>query len=146
MNVLVEIANKMWFQKKIWSWSHVTTDGQWVGKSWCRAHCGTCDQILNLSEFCCLFPLWHPHWREVGSASCQSLSAVIVHRQVFFVQVRSYFTTDGQSVSQYVLVSSTLVGLATIYYLLSECCCLKLPSCFWGGPSLTRGRVCNLQC
>jgi hypothetical protein len=34
---------------------------------------------------------------------------------------RSYFTTDSQSVSQYVLVSSTLVGLATRYYLLSEC-------------------------
>jgi hypothetical protein len=29
------------------------------------------------------------------------------------------------TVSQYVLVSSTLVGLATRYYFLSECCCLK---------------------
>jgi hypothetical protein len=38
---------------------------------------------------------------------------------------RSYFTTDGRSVSQYVLVSSTLVGLATRYYFLSESCCLK---------------------
>jgi hypothetical protein len=38
---------------------------------------------------------------------------------------RSYFTTDGQSVSQYVLVSSTLVGLVTRYYFLLECCCLK---------------------
>jgi hypothetical protein len=42
---------------------------------------------------------------------------------------RSYFTTDGrsvsQSVSQYVLVLSTLVGLATRCYFLSECCCLK---------------------
>jgi hypothetical protein len=39
---------------------------------------------------------------------------------------RSYFTTDSQSVSQYVLVSSTLVGLVTRYYivgmLLSEIC------------------------
>jgi hypothetical protein len=38
---------------------------------------------------------------------------------------RSYFTTDGQSasqsVSQYVLVTSTLAGLATRYYFLSEC-------------------------
>jgi hypothetical protein len=33
--------------------------------------------------------------------------------------------TVSQSVSQYVLVSSTLVGLATRYYFLSECCCLK---------------------
>jgi hypothetical protein len=38
---------------------------------------------------------------------------------------RSYFTTDSQSVSQYILLSSTLVGLATRYYFLSECCCLK---------------------
>jgi hypothetical protein len=34
---------------------------------------------------------------------------------------RSYFTTDGQ----YVLISRTLVGLATRYYFLSVCCCLK---------------------
>jgi hypothetical protein len=33
--------------------------------------------------------------------------------------------TVSQSVSQYVLVFSTLVGLATRYYFLSECCCLK---------------------
>jgi hypothetical protein len=33
-----------------------------------------------------------------------------------------YFTTDGHSVSQSVLVSSTLVGLATRYYFLSEYC------------------------
>jgi hypothetical protein len=54
---------------------------------------------------------------------------------------RSYFTTDSQSVSQYVLASSTLVGLTTRYYFLSEYYCL-----IWGAPSLTRGRVCNLQC
>jgi hypothetical protein len=35
---------------------------------------------------------------------------------------RSYFLADSQSVSQYVLVSSTLVGLTTRYYFLSECC------------------------
>jgi hypothetical protein len=38
------------------------------------------------------------------------------------VEGRSYFTADSQSVSQYVLVSSTLVGLATRHYFLSECC------------------------
>jgi hypothetical protein len=38
---------------------------------------------------------------------------------------RSYFTTDGQSVSQYVLVLSTLVALATrYYYFLSDSRCL----------------------
>jgi hypothetical protein len=47
-----------------------------------------------------------------------------------------YYTTDGQSVSQYVLVSSTLVGLATRYYFLSECCCLKFAVLFlWGALS-----------
>jgi hypothetical protein len=58
---------------------------------------------------------------------------------------RSYFTTDGRSVSQYVLVSSTLVGLATRYYFLSECFSLKFAVLFMWAPSLTRGRACNLQ-
>jgi hypothetical protein len=55
---------------------------------------------------------------------------------------RSKLLYDWQSV----LVSSTLVGLVTRYYFLSECCCLKFGSCFYGAPSLTRGRVCSLQC
>jgi hypothetical protein len=39
-------------------------------------------------------------------------------------------------VSLYVLVSSTLVGLATRYYFLSECCCLKFVVFFlWGALS-----------
>jgi hypothetical protein len=86
--------------------------------------CGTCDQILlpvwNLQPcFCgapsltrgrfCLFPV-------SVSSNCPSSS---------FEVWWGYFTTDGQSVSQYVLVSSTLVGLSTRYYFLSECCCQK---------------------
>jgi hypothetical protein len=46
---------------------------------------------------------------------------------------RSFFTTDSQSVSQYVLVSSTLVGLSTRYYFLSEfnsCLLLSPPSLY----------------
>jgi hypothetical protein len=39
-----------------------------------------------------------------------------------FVEVE---VTLRLTVSQYVLVSSTLVGLATRYYFLSEYCCLK---------------------
>jgi hypothetical protein len=50
------------------------------------------------------------------------------------------------TVSQYVLVTSTLVALATRYYFLSECCCLKFAVLHLWAPSLTRGRVCNLQC
>jgi hypothetical protein len=42
-----------------------------------------------------------------------------------YANIRSYFTTDSQSVSQYVLVSSTLVGLPTRYNFLPEYCCLK---------------------
>jgi hypothetical protein len=57
-------------------------------------------------------------------------SAVTSMQHTF--EVRSYFTTD----SQYVLVSSTLVGLATRYYSLSECCCLKFAVLFlWGALS-----------
>jgi hypothetical protein len=44
------------------------------------------------------------------------------------------------TVRQYVLVSNTLVGLATRYYFLSECCCLKFPVLFlWG--ALSDGRT-----
>jgi hypothetical protein len=55
-------------------------------------------------------------------------------------QSQSHFTADSQSVSQsvsqYVLVSSTLVGLATRYYFLSECCCLKFAVLYlWGALS-----------
>jgi hypothetical protein len=40
------------------------------------------------------------------------------------------------TVSQYVLVSSILVGLATRYYFLSECCCLKFAVLYlWGALS-----------
>jgi hypothetical protein len=63
-------------------WGHVTTDGQSVSMSWRRAHLRTCDRILILSEFCCVVFVGRPLWREVGSVSCQSLSAIIVHRQV----------------------------------------------------------------
>jgi hypothetical protein len=49
---------------------------------------------------------------------------------------RNVEVTLPQSVSQYVLVSNTLVGLATRYYFLSECCCLKFAVLFlWGALS-----------
>jgi hypothetical protein len=37
-----------------------------VSTSWCRAHCGTCDQTLILSEFCCFVSVRRLLWREVG--------------------------------------------------------------------------------
>jgi hypothetical protein len=41
------------------------------------------------------------------------------------IKSKSKLLYDCLSVSQYVLVSSTLVGLAARYYFLSESCCLK---------------------
>jgi hypothetical protein len=57
---------------------------------------------------------------------------------------------DSRSVSQSVSQSVCLgiehpSGLATRYYFLSECCCLKFAVLFLWAPSPTRGRVCNLQ-
>jgi hypothetical protein len=63
--------------------SEVTLRLMAVRMSWRWTHCRTCDQILILSEFCCLVSLGRPLWREVGSVSCQSLSSVIVQRQFF---------------------------------------------------------------
>jgi hypothetical protein len=75
--------------------SYFTTDGQSVSMSRYRAHSGTCDQIL-LSV------------RRLFSESCCLVSVEVTLRL---------------TVSQYVLISSTLVGLATRYYfLLSENC------------------------
>jgi hypothetical protein len=53
---------------------------------------------------------------------------------------KSKLLYDWRSVSQYVLVSSTLVGLATRYYFLSECCCLKFAVLYLLG-ALSEGRT-----
>jgi hypothetical protein len=53
-----------------------------------------------------------------------------------FRNIRSELLYDWGSVSQYVLVSSTLVGLATRYYFLSECRCPKFAVLYlWGALS-----------
>jgi hypothetical protein len=57
--------------------------------------------------------------RETGHMMHVSLFLAAVFNAIKIFEVQSYFTTDS------VLVSSTLVGLATRYYFLSECCCLK---------------------
>jgi hypothetical protein len=74
-----------WFPIGSEVWGHVTTNGQSVNMSWRRAHFGTCDQILILSEFRCVVFVGRPLWREVTSVSCQSLSAIIVHCQFCFL-------------------------------------------------------------
>jgi hypothetical protein len=62
----------------------------------CRAHCGTCDQVLIVSEFCCIVSVWRPLWREVRSVSCQSLSEVIF-RQFFFCPFFPFYTSHLRS-------------------------------------------------
>jgi hypothetical protein len=83
VQVMLTEVSTMYISLEVWG--HVTTDGQSVSMSWRRAHLGTCDQILILSEFCCVVFVGCPFWREVGSVSRQSLSAIIVHRQVLFL-------------------------------------------------------------
>jgi hypothetical protein len=52
-------------------------------------------------------------------------------------QSQSHIAIDGQSVSQYVLVSSPFDQR----FFFSS----KLLSCLFGAPSLTRGRVCHVS-
>jgi hypothetical protein len=53
------------------SQSHVTTDGQSVGLSWCRAPSGAHDQIFLLLESYSSVLMGRPLWRESGSVICQ---------------------------------------------------------------------------
>jgi hypothetical protein len=51
----------------------------------------------------------------------------------FKIPIYSKLLYDWRSVMQYVLISSTVVGLATRYYFLPECWCLKFIVLFlWG--------------
>jgi hypothetical protein len=139
-------------------WGYFTTDS----KSVCLGiehPCGTCDQILLpvwmlLSESCDLVSVGRPLWREVGSAICnvntQWSESRITRNHTLLChlrlsqpegQVRWGEVTLRLTVSQYVLVSSTLVGLATRYYFLTEGCCLKVAILFlWG--ALSDERTC----
>jgi hypothetical protein len=60
-------------------------------------------------------------------------SRASIFNSFYFQGRRSKLLHDWRSVSQNVLVSSTLEGLATRYYFLSECCCPKFAVLFlWG--------------
>jgi hypothetical protein len=48
--------------------------GRSVSMSWCRAHSGTCDQILLPVGRCCLVSVGRPLWREDGSAVCSAIT------------------------------------------------------------------------
>jgi hypothetical protein len=59
--------------------SYFKTDGHSVNMSWCRAHSGTCDQMLHpigrlLSESCGLVSVRHPLWRVDGSVVCSAMT------------------------------------------------------------------------
>jgi hypothetical protein len=53
---------------------------------------------------------------------------------------------DLQSVGESILLSGTHLGPATNFSILSLVIFRQLRVCWCGAPSLTRGRVCNLQC
>jgi hypothetical protein len=102
---------------------------------WNKVICRLIRLPWNLSLWidCINFWILEPIFMELGTHITEPESEVEVTLRL----------TVSQSVSQYVLVSSTLVGLATRYYFLLVCCCLKFAVL---APSLTRGRVCNLRC
>jgi hypothetical protein len=97
--------------------------------------------------------------------SCRQRDGRIIRRLLFHyafsgpfvhstsLEVPSHFTTDGQSASQsvsqsasqYVLVSSALVGLRPDITSCRNVAVWNLRYCFCGAPSLTRVRVSNLQ-
>jgi hypothetical protein len=59
--------------------SYFTTDGRSVSMSWCRAHSGTCGQILLLvgrllPQSCGLVSVGRPFWREDGTAVCSAIT------------------------------------------------------------------------
>jgi hypothetical protein len=75
------------------------------------------------------------HWYERQFWICISPKSaqrqkVWLFPQMFVYVCSKFEVTLRLTVSQYVLVSSTLVRLATRYYFLSECCCLKLAVLF----------------
>jgi hypothetical protein len=96
---------------------------------------GAHDQISLFPLFCrtiaLLFVLGLPLWREDGSVVCSAICQWSESQRTH--NRRSKLLYNWRSASQYVLVSSTLVGLATWYYFLSECCSLRAAALFlWG--------------
>jgi hypothetical protein len=117
-----------------WIWGQST---QHLAEMSTRNH-----RMRNLTAICepTVEQMWEPRRLTTlwASTPCYKDSFTFCLMSVSIkIDVRwGYFTTDGRAVSQYVLVSSTLVGLATRHYFLSECCCLKFAVLFlWGALS-----------
>jgi hypothetical protein len=179
------IRSYMMTSRRFEVWGHVTSNGQSVSMSWRRAHLGTCDQILILSEFRCVVFVVRPQVKvkvtlqlTVSQSLCQGIEPILglVTRYyflsegcflkfsvlsfwgalsdersglsfVFLYRSRrlSYFTTDSQSVN----MSWYRVPFWDLRPDIISCrhvAVWNLRSCIYWAPSLTRGRVCNLQC
>jgi hypothetical protein len=113
-----------------WDEARLLYDWRSVSMSWYRAPFGTCDQIL--------LPVGMLLW---GALSDERTGLLNGRSRSW-----SYFTSDGQSVSQQVLVSSTLWDLRPDITSCPNVAVCNLRCCFCGAPSLTRGWVCKLQC
>jgi hypothetical protein len=100
--------------------------------SWCRAHSGTCDQILLhagrlLSVSCGLASVGRPLWREERVCSLQCNHSASESRR----RSQSQVTTDGRSVSQSVSMLRCRAHSGTcnqifisVRRLMSKICCL----------------------
>jgi hypothetical protein len=114
---------------------------------------GPTTTFLLLSDVC-WFLMWRPPWREGVSVTysyncfwtlpAESLSGPSPAGLMTLICCHIWDSPNWRrrllyywrSVSQYVLVSSTVVGLATRYYFLSERCCLKFADLYlWGALS-----------
>jgi hypothetical protein len=85
-----------------------------------------------------------PLWPDI--TSCQSVAIWDLRSCIYWAPSLTRGRVSKSKLLydwQYVLVSSTLVGLATRYYFLSKCAVWNLRSCIYWAPSLTRGRVSN---
>jgi hypothetical protein len=62
------------FSTLISSESRLLYNWRLLSKAWRRAHSGTCDHVLLLSESCCLVSMGRPVWREDGSTICSAIT------------------------------------------------------------------------
>jgi hypothetical protein len=70
---------------------------------------------------------------HVGGNEFSARSQITIHTTHQISRLLYDSQSVSQPVSQYVFVSSSLVGLATRYYFLSECCCPKFAVLFLCG-------------
>jgi hypothetical protein len=91
---------------------------------------GTYDQIFITSHNCRFVDVGRSLWRDNGSVICRWLSS----------ESLSYITTEGQSASLS-WNKAPIWGLRPDFYYY-----LTIAVSLYGAPSLTRGRVCLLQC